>query len=92
MAMAAEGISSAVFRAHSPPSILGRHFGVGVLPRCSRHVLVGLTPTSVKAKAPPDDADAPDNDAPNAKKALDKDACAHACMSTAGSARAGCDQ
>jgi hypothetical protein len=50
--MAGEGmgyISSAVVRSMPLPGILGRHFGVGVLPRCLGHVVVGLSrPTSVK--------------------------------------------
>jgi hypothetical protein len=89
MATAAKGINAAVVRTHSSPSTLGRHFGEGVLPRCTRHVSVGLTPTSAKVEAPSDDADALDNDAPDAKEALDKDACTHARTSTAGPARSG---
>jgi hypothetical protein len=85
-------VSSAVVSL-PPPGVLGRHFGEGVLPRCSCHATVGLIPRpgSVKVDSPPDDADAPDNDVPDAKDAPDSDACMHACMSTGGS-RTGCDQ
>jgi hypothetical protein len=75
------------------PQYLGAPFlGASVLLRCSRHVWVGLLPKSVNVDVPPDDADAPDKDAPDAKDALDNDDCTHACMSTGGPASAGCDQ
>jgi hypothetical protein len=74
-------VSSAVVRSLPPPGILRRHYGAGVLPRCSGHVVVGSSrPASVKVEEPPDEADAADKDVPNAKDAPDKDARTHACV------------